>query len=234
MKNKYQVWVILLALTTLWVGLSQNALPEGPGRELVLQKCQSCHEIGLVTRERQTRERWDSLITEMQGYGLKLTPEERTTILNYLATRLAPGATAPAPTQTQAAAPVSGAAVYNNCIGCHQANGQGIPGAFPPLAGHVPEILAARGGREWLIQVMLYGLQGQISVKGTSYNGIMPGYAQLSNAEIAAVLTHIATQWGNTLPTGQATFTEAEVQAQRGKNLTAQQVLSARQQLGLR
>ncbi|GEM83040.1 c-type cytochrome [Meiothermus hypogaeus] len=234
MKVRYLVWVILLALAALWVGLGQNALPEGPGRELVLQKCQTCHEIGFVTRERQTRERWDSLISEMQGYGLKVTPEERATILDYLATRLAPGAAAPAPAQPQATTPTAGASVYNNCIGCHQATGAGIPGAFPPLAGHVPEILAARGGREWLIQVMLYGLQGQISVKGASYNGIMPGYGQLSNAEIAAVLTHIATQWGNALPAGQAAFTEAEVQAQRGKNLTAQQVLSTRQQLGLR
>ncbi len=234
MKARYLVWVMLLAAVVFWMGLGQNALPEGPGRELVLQKCQTCHEIGFVTRERQTRERWDSLITEMQGYGLRLSPEERATILDYLATRLAPGAAAPAPTQTQAATSANGAQVYNNCIGCHQANGAGIPGAFPPLAGHVPEILAAQGGREWLIQVMLYGLQGQISVKGASYNGVMPGYAQLSNAEIAAVLTHIATQWGNALPSGQAAFTEAEVQAQRGKNLSVQQVLAARQQLGLR
>lgn len=234
MRAKYLVWVIVFSLAALWMGLGQNALPEGPGRELVLQKCQTCHEIGFVTRERQTRERWDSLITEMQGYGLRLTPEERTAILDYLATRLAPGASAPASTPAQATASANGAAVYNNCIGCHQASGAGIPGAFPPLAGHVPEILAARGGREWLVQVMLYGLQGPITVKGTSYNGLMPAYPQLSNAEIAAVLNHIATQWGNALPAGQGAFTEAEVQAQRGKNLSAQQVLAARGQLGLR
>jgi len=234
MRAKYLVWVIVFSLATLWMGLGQNALPEGPGRELVLQKCQTCHEIGFVTRERQTRERWDSLITEMQGYGLRLTPEERTIILDYLATRLAPGASAPAPTPAQATTSANGAAVYNNCIGCHQASGAGIPGAFPPLAGHVPEILAARGGREWLVQVMLYGLQGPITVKGASYNGLMPAYPQLSNAEIAAVLNHIATQWGNALPAGQGAFTEAEVQAQRGKNLSAQQVLAARGQLGLR
>jgi mono/diheme cytochrome c family protein len=234
MKAKYLVWVMFLALTALWVGLGQNALPEGPGRELVLQKCQTCHEIGFVTRERQTRERWDSIITEMQGYGLRLTPEERATILNYLATRLAPGASAPKPSAPQATAAVSGAAVYNNCIGCHQANGAGVPGVFPPLAGHVPQILAARGGREWLIQVMLYGLQGPISIRGTNYNGLMPAYPQLSDAEIAAVLNHISTQWGNAFPTGQGAFTEAEVKAQRGKNLSPQQVLAARNQLGLR
>lgn len=230
-------WIAIVfgaALLGSWLGFGQNALPEGPGRDLVLQKCQTCHEIGFVTRERQTRERWDSLITEMQGYGLRLTPEERVTILEYLATRLAPGASNPAPAQSQAASPADGATVYNNCIGCHQANGAGIPGVFPPLAGHVPEVLAARGGREWLIQVMLYGLQGPISVKGANYNGLMPAYPQLSNAEIVAVLNHIATQWGNALPAGQGPFTEAEVQAQRGKNLSAMKVLAARGQLGLR
>ncbi|WP_299426587.1 c-type cytochrome [uncultured Meiothermus sp.] len=233
--RKWIVIVVGAALLGSWLGFGQNALPEGPGRDLVLQKCQTCHEIGFVTRERQTRERWDSLITEMQAYGMRLTPEERASILNYLATFLAPGAaTAPAQPVIQAAPTLSGAQVYNNCVGCHQANGAGLPGVFPPLAGHVPDILAARGGREWLVQVMLYGLQGPITVRGATYNGVMPGYAQFSNAEMAALLNHIATQWGNTLPPGQGAFSEAEIQAQRGKNLSAQQVLAARQQLGLR
>jgi mono/diheme cytochrome c family protein len=223
----------LAAGTALWFGLGQGSLPEGPGRELVLQKCQTCHELGFVTRERQPRERWDAIITEMQSYGLRLTSEERATILNYLATHFAPGAQAPTPAP-QPQANVSGAQVYNNCIGCHQANGSGVPGVFPPLAGHVPSILATRGGREWLIQVMLYGLQGPINVRGSSYNGAMPAYPQLSDAEIAAVLNHISTQWGNGFPSGQGPFTEAEVRAQRGKNLSPQQVLSARQGLGLR
>ncbi|RDI96439.1 cytochrome C552 [Meiothermus sp. QL-1] len=236
MKRKYLIGVSLLAGGALWFGLGQSALPEGPGRDLVLQKCQTCHEIGFVTRERQTRERWDAIITEMQAYGMRITPEERAIILDYLATHLAPGAQAPArpPAQAQAQAGVSGAQVYNNCVGCHQANGAGIPGVFPPLAGHVPNILAARGGREWLVQMMLYGLQGQITVRGSNYNGIMPAYAQLSDAEIAAVLNYISTQWGNAFPSGQGPFTEAEVRAQRGKNLSPQQVHAARQQLGLR
>lgn len=234
MKQRYLIGVAILAGVALYSALGSNALPEGPGRDLVLQKCQSCHEIGFVTRERQSRERWDAIITEMQGYGMRLSAEERAVILNYLATYLAPGAQAPAPAPQAQPASVSGAQVYNNCIGCHQANGTGIPGAFPPLAGHVPSILAARGGREWLVQMMLYGLQGPISVRGVSYNGIMPAYAHLSDAEIAAVLNHISTQWGNSFPSGQGPFTEAEVRAQRGKNLTAQQVLAARQQLGLR
>lgn len=73
-----------------------------------------------------------------------------------------------------ALAQADGAKIYAQCAGCHQQNGQGIPGAFPPLAGHVAEILAKEGGREYLILVLLYGLQGQIEVKGVKYNLVMP------------------------------------------------------------
>ncbi|WP_448566480.1 cytochrome C-552, partial [Thermus sp.] len=96
-----------------------------------------------------------------------------------------------------ALAQADGAKLYAQCAGCHQANGQGIPGAFPPLAGHVAEILAKQGGREYLIKVLLWGLQGQIEVKGMKYNGVMPNYTQWKDEEIAAVLNHIATAWGD-------------------------------------
>jgi mono/diheme cytochrome c family protein len=124
--------------------------------------------------------------------------------------------------------------LYAQCQGCHQANGAGIPGVFPPLAGHVPEILAAKGGREYLIQVMLYGLQGQITIKGAKYQGAMPAYAQLKDEEIAGLLNHISTQWGNKFPAGQKAFTADEVKAQRAKTMTAAQVLEARNKLGLK
>lgn len=127
-----------------------------------------------------------------------------------------------------------GAAVYQQCQGCHQATGAGISGVFPPLAGHVPEILAARGGRQWLIRLMLYGMTGQIRVKGVGYNGAMPAYKQLSDQQLADVLNHISTQWGNKLPAGQRPFTAAEVKAQRATVLTAAQVNQARAALGLR
>lgn len=124
--------------------------------------------------------------------------------------------------------------LYAQCQGCHQPTGAGIPGVFPPLAGHVPEVLAAKGGREYLIQVMLYGLQGQISIKGAKYQGAMPGYVQLKDEEIAGLLNHIATQWGNKFPADQKPFTAAEVKAQRAKTMTAAQVLEARNKLGLK
>lgn len=124
--------------------------------------------------------------------------------------------------------------LYAQCQGCHQPTGAGIPGVFPPLAGHVPEILAVKGGREYLIQVLLYGLQGQITIKGANYAGVMPAYAQLKDEEIAGLLNHISTQWGNKFPAGQKAFTADEVKAQRAKTMTAAQVLEARKKLGLK
>jgi mono/diheme cytochrome c family protein len=134
-----------------------------------------------------------------------------------------------------ALAQADGAKIYAQCAGCHQANGQGIPGAFPPLASHVAEILSKAGGREYLIKVLLWGLQGQIEVKGMKYNGAMPAFAQLKDEEIAAVLTHIATAWGDDKKVkGFKPFTPAEVKALRDKKLTAQQVLEDRKKLGLK
>jgi mono/diheme cytochrome c family protein len=123
---------------------------------------------------------------------------------------------------------------YQQCQGCHQASGAGVPGVFPPLAGHVPDILATKGGRTYLVQVLLYGLAGQINVKGQNYNGVMPAWSQLSDADLAGVLNHISTQWGNKFPAGQKAFTPDEIKAQRGTKLTAQQVYSNRQKIGLK
>ncbi|HWP93265.1 MAG TPA: cytochrome c, partial [Thermodesulfobacteriota bacterium] len=77
---------------------------------------------------------------------------------------------------------------------CHQANGQGLPGAFPPLVGSEWVI----NDPETPIRIVLHGLQGPIEVKGTIYNNVMPEWgSKLSNEEIAAVLTYVRTSWGN-------------------------------------
>lgn len=127
-----------------------------------------------------------------------------------------------------------GATVFQQCQGCHQPTGTGMPGVFPPLAGHVPNILAAKGGRTWIVQVVLNGIGGEITVDGKKYNGQMPPYKQLSDQQIADVLNHVSTQWGNKFPAGQKPFTAAEVKAQRAKVLTAAQVGQARAALKLK
>jgi len=80
------------------------------------------------------------------------------------------------------------------CAACHQAAGQGMSGVFPPLAKS--DYLADATGDK-LIGHVLHGLQGPITVNGTSYNGAMPPMSFLSDAEIAGVLTYIGGEWGN-------------------------------------
>ena len=81
------------------------------------------------------------------------------------------------------------------CAACHQATGAGLPGVFPPLAGSN----WVNGRDTTMIQIVLHGIQGSLTVNGVTYNGAMPTFgAQLSDAEIAAVLTHVRSHWGNT------------------------------------
>jgi len=79
-----------------------------------------------------------------------------------------------------------------NCQACHQEAGQGIPGAFPPLAGS--DYLLSKPERA--IDVLLKGLSGKITVNGTDYNGVMPAVS-LTDEKIANVLTYILNSWNN-------------------------------------
>jgi mono/diheme cytochrome c family protein len=93
-----------------------------------------------------------------------------------------------------AATATNGAEIFTRCQGCHQADGHGLPGVFPPLAGS-PFVL---GDPAVTTQILLHGLTGSVAVLGTTYNGAMPAFGdQLNDAEIAAVLTYVRTQWGN-------------------------------------
>ena len=82
------------------------------------------------------------------------------------------------------------------CAACHQAQGQGLPGAFPPLAGS--DYLAS-ASKDKLIGHVLHGLQGPLTVRGETYNGVMPPMAFLSDDEVAGALTFIRSSWGNNL-----------------------------------
>ncbi len=90
-----------------------------------------------------------------------------------------------------------GASIFLRCAACHQPTGLGLPGTFPPLAGS--EI--ANGPAEIPIRIVLKGLAGPITVHGATFNGVMPAYGtgvELSDAEVATVLTWVRSQWGNT------------------------------------
>lgn len=89
---------------------------------------------------------------------------------------------------------VDGSVVYaGNCAACHQANGMGLAGVFPPLVDS--QWVLENDAR--LVQILLHGVQGELVVNEETYNGVMPAFPQLSDAELAAVLTYIRTSWGN-------------------------------------
>ena len=89
-----------------------------------------------------------------------------------------------------------GKRVYNNCVTCHQADGQGVEGAFPPLARSEWVL----GDEQTLARILLHGLHGPITVLGKPYNSEMPAWQQLKDEQIAAVLTYIRASWGNVAP----------------------------------
>src|SRR5210317_1694406 len=89
-----------------------------------------------------------------------------------------------------------GQGVYNaNCAACHQPNGQGLAGAFPPLAGS--DFL--KGDRKKVMSAALFGLSGPITVNGVDYNGVMPSLGHLPDEDLAAAITYVFGSWGNNL-----------------------------------
>jgi mono/diheme cytochrome c family protein len=96
---------------------------------------------------------------------------------------------------TEEALMVRGEEVYGQiCVACHQANGEGVSGAFPPLAG-AGEFYGSGENQAYII---INGLSGEIEVKGQKYNGAMPAQGNvLSDYAIAAVSTYVRNSWGN-------------------------------------
>jgi cytochrome c peroxidase len=83
------------------------------------------------------------------------------------------------------------------CVNCHQVDGKGVPGVFPPLAGN-PRVVEGDGS--YVARTIIHGRSGEIRVHGKEFNAIMPpiGTQQgLSNTEIAAVASYVRNAWGN-------------------------------------
>jgi len=89
----------------------------------------------------------------------------------------------------------AGKGVYSTtCNGCHQANGLGLPGAYPPLA----KSDWVTNGSERFSQIILKGLQGPIEVNGQAFNAIMPPHGdQLNDKQIAQVMSYVRYEFGN-------------------------------------
>ncbi len=95
-----------------------------------------------------------------------------------------------------------------NCAACHQANGEGLPNVFPPLAKS--DFLLAN--KERAINVILKGRTGEIEVNKMKFNGVMPSLG-LTDEDSANVLTYVRNSWGNKTDE----VTPDEVKRQRNK-----------------
>lgn len=131
---------------------------------------------------------------------VSLSPAQLEAVVAFVASEFG-GAPAPDSEGGSEEAPAEGAGpdlaargeeVYAaSCTSCHQGQGQGIPGAFPPLANN-PNL----ADPNHVIDVIQNGMQGELEVAGVTYNGVMPP-ANLPPEDVAAVATYIRTNWGN-------------------------------------
>jgi len=83
-----------------------------------------------------------------------------------------------------------------NCAACHGASGAGVPGAFPALAGDA--VVKERDPKNHILTI-LRGLHGK-AINGKAYASQMPSFRQLSDEDIAAIVDHERTSWGNNAP----------------------------------
>ena len=96
-----------------------------------------------------------------------------------------------------------GKKLFNNaaCNTCHQVTGLGQPGVYPPLVASEWVL----GSEDRVIRIVLHGLQGKVTVKGTDYSAAaMPAFGKVAGSgynwgddKIAAVLTYVRSEWGN-------------------------------------
>jgi nitrite reductase (NO-forming) len=96
------------------------------------------------------------------------------------------------------------------CSTCHQPNGAGLPSVFPPLAKS-DWLAADPKSAKRAIDAVLHGLTGPIKVNGSDYNSVMPPMSQLTDDEVANILTYVMGSWGN----GGGKVTKAEVAERR-------------------
>lgn len=137
--------------------------------------------------------------------GVVVARQEAKALVAYLLSlhQVPLGSAQPAPSSATATGD-AGATVYETrCSSCHQPMGQGLAGAFPPLARD-PVVLASDPARH--VEIVLFGLSGQV-IGGVTYASPMPAWAALlSDEEVAAAVNHERSSWGNSAPTVTSEF----------------------------
>lgn len=173
------------------------ALPDGDGKPLVTRACGGCHDPTIVMFKREDEEGWAVIVNDMAARGARATPEELATITAYLAAHFnRQGTFAPlqgvgvgaATARDEQELFAAGKEIYGTlCAVCHGADGRGRDKIAPPVV----ESPITLGPPAIPIRVMLHGKRGPTNV--------MPALGSLmTDAQIAAVLTYIRREWGQT------------------------------------
>jgi mono/diheme cytochrome c family protein len=117
----------------------------------------------------------------------------------------------PAPFQSRLSASIDrGKVVYaTRCLSCHQVDGGGVQNMNPPLI----KTKWVLGDKSQLIQIVLKGLNSGVVIDDIEYHNVMASHKDLTDQQIADVLTYIRNSFGNKA----RAVTEAEVKAERSK-----------------
>lgn len=120
------------------------------------------------------------------------------------------------PAQAGLAAQIArGKQVYlTECLACHQVDGAGVQGMNPPLI-HTKQV---KGDKAALIKIVLNGMQG-VDIEGEDYHGVMAPHPDLTDQQIADVLTYVRGNFGNK----STPVTAAEVKKVRATNKSTAQ-----------
>jgi mono/diheme cytochrome c family protein len=110
-----------------------------------------------------------------------------------------------------------GATIFaTRCAVCHGPQAAGIPGTFPSLHEQVVAFAKSEAGRDYMIMVVTSGLMGELKVGGVRYNNVMPAQSGLSEADVAAVLSFLASGLGKN--ESSAAMSASDVQAARARH----------------
>ena len=141
-----------------------------------------------------------------------LTPDDLAAMAQYLK-QLPPSTTAPSPVAKQAGS-AAGAKLYEqHCAGCHGLQGDGVPNAYPALAGNRAVTMPQTAN---LVQIVLHGGYAPATQGNPRPFGMPPFVLVLSDIEIAALLTHLRRSWGNQA-SGVSALDVHRIRANQGK-----------------
>jgi mono/diheme cytochrome c family protein len=83
------------------------------------------------------------------------------------------------------------------CLACHQTDGSGVPGMYPPL---IQSPIINTGNKQQIINILLNGLEGPIQVNGQTYNQQMPKQAFLTNEQLSLIINYVSKSFKNQGP----------------------------------